>query len=109
MPLDVDAVVEDRPGDAVDALDVIRSIRALEADPPRGVEGIEGSRFVAVRPGTLLTFELVLDTTELPPSTERREFPARVIFRASGRSRIEVRDIVVVVPGDDGVGCPLVP
>ncbi|MDQ3032121.1 MAG: hypothetical protein M3Y87_06875 [Myxococcota bacterium] len=105
VPLDVDAVVEDRPGDAVDALDVIRGIRALEADPREGVESIEGSRFTGVRPGTLLTFELVLDASELPPSAERREFPARVIFRASGRSRIDVREIVVVVPGEDGAGC----
>lgn len=105
VPLDVDAVVEDRPGDAVDALDVIRGIRALSAEPPGGVESIAGSRFVGVRPGTILTYELEIDASGLPISTERREFPARVIFRASGRSRIEVRDIVVVVPGEDGAGC----
>lgn len=105
VPLDVDAVAEDRPGDAVDALDVIRGVRAVSADPPGGVVAIEPSRFVGVRPATLLTFALEIDITGLPPSTERRDFAARVIFRASGRSRIEVRDIVVVVPGDDGTGC----
>lgn len=108
VPLDVDATVEDAPGDAVDALDVIRGIRARSADPPSGVERIEGSSFLGVRPGTLLTFELEVDASELPPSSERREFPARVIFRDSGRSRLEVRDIVIVVPGDDGVGCEAV-
>ena len=105
VPLDVDAVVEDRPGDAVDALDVIRGVRALSADPPDGVVSIEGPRFLGVSPGTELTFELEIDARDLPPSPERREFPARVIFRASGRSRIEVRDIVVVIPGEDGAGC----
>jgi hypothetical protein len=105
VPLDIDAVVEDVAGDAVDARDVIRGIRAERADPPGGVTRIEGSRFLGVRPGTLLTFALEVDVSALPPSTERREFPARVICRESGRSRIEVRDIVVVVPGEDGLGC----
>ncbi|AKF09231.1 internalin [Sandaracinus amylolyticus] len=105
VPLDVDATVEDRPGDALDALDVVRAIHARSADPASGIAGMDGSRFLGVRPGTRLTFELEIDASELPPSPARREFAARVIFRESGRSRIEVRDIVIVVPGDDGLGC----
>jgi hypothetical protein len=105
VPLDVDAVVEDRRGDDVDALEVIGGIRAVSASPPDGIGGIDGPRFVAVRPGTLLTFALDIDIRGLPPSPLRRELAARVIFRASGRSRIEVRDVVVVVPGADGAGC----
>ena len=105
VPLDVDATVEDVPGDAVDALDVVRGVVARSADPASGVERIEGSRFLGVRPGTLLTFELEVDASALPASPERRELPARVVFRDSGRSRLEVRDVVIVVPGDDGRGC----
>jgi predicted small lipoprotein YifL len=105
VPLDIDALVEDIPGDAVDARDVVRGIRALAADPMSGITSIEDTGFLGVRPGTLLTFELEIDISDLPVSRERREFPTRVIFRESGRSRIEARDLVVVVPGADGAGC----
>lgn len=105
VPLDVDAFVEDVPGDGVDALEIVRGIVAASATPPSGVVSIDGNRFTGVRPGTVLTFTLELDASGLPPSPERRVFPARVIFRESGRSRIDVRDILIVVPGDDGAGC----
>lgn len=105
VPLDVSADVEDVPGDGVDALEIVRGIRASSATPPDGVMSIEGNQFVGVRPGTRLTFTLELDASGLTPSPEARVYPARVIFRESGRSRIEVRDIVIVVPGDDGAGC----
>ena len=105
VPLDVDASVEDRPGDGVDSLTVIRGIRPLSADPMDAIGGTTDTGFTDVRPGTLLTFEITVDASELPPSTERREFPAQVVFRESGRTRIESRDILVVVPGDDGSGC----
>jgi hypothetical protein len=104
--LDIDAAVEDLPGDDVDALDVVRGIRADRANPPSGAMTMEGARFLGVRPGTVLSFELEIDASELPISRERREYPARIVFRESGRSRIEVREILIVVPGDDGLGCP---
>jgi hypothetical protein len=105
VPLDVDAVAEDLPGDDIDARDVLRGVRAVSADPAANVERIEEDTFFGVIPGTALTFELIVDASELASSPERRVFPARIIFRASGRSRLEVREIDIVVPGDDGVGC----
>lgn len=105
VPLEVDAIAEDLPGDAVDAALVLRGVRALSASPPGNVERIEGDTFFGVIPGTELTFEIVVDASELPPSTERRVFPARIVFRAAGRSRLDVREVDIVVPGDDGVGC----
>ena len=105
VPLDVDAVVEDSPGDALDATEVVRGIRALRADPPGNVASIDGETFVGVIPGTLLTFEVEFDASDLEPTPERRVYRARIIFRASGRSRLEVREIDIVVPGDDGLGC----
>ncbi len=106
VPLDINAIVEDRPGDDVDARDVVRGIRAARANPPSGAMSMEGARFIGVRPGTVLSFELEIDASELPNSLERREYPARVVFRESDRSRIEAREILIVVPGDDGIGCP---
>lgn len=105
VPLDVDATAEDLPGDDVDASLVLRGVRARSADPPENVDRIEDHRFFGVVPGTVLTFELIVDASELPPSSERRVFPARIIFRASGRSRLDIDEVDIVVPGDDGVGC----
>lgn len=105
LPIDVEAEVQDEPGDGVDAREVIRGVIAVAADPPDAVERIEESRFVGVRPGTRLTFRLEVDVRRLPSSPLRREFRGRVLFRSSAGSRIEVRDVVVVVPGEDGVGC----
>ena len=106
VPLDVDAAAEDLPGDLVDANDVLRGVRAVAADPPENIERIDGDTFIGVIPGTTLTFEVLVDASELPASSERRVFPARVVFRASGRSRLDVREIDIVVPGADGAGCP---
>ncbi len=105
VPLDVDALAEDLPGDAIDASVVLRGVRARSAEPMSNVDRVEGDTFVGVIPGTVLTFEILVDASDLPPSPERRVFPARVLFRASGRSRIDVREIDIVVPGDDGLGC----
>ena len=105
VPLDVDALAEDIPGDAVDAADVLRGVVALRADPPGNVASMDGDTFLGVVPGTLLTFRIVIDASDLPPSPTRRVYPARVVFRASRRSRLEVREIEIVVPGDDGSGC----
>jgi hypothetical protein len=107
VPLDVDAVAEDLPGDLVDANDVLRGVAAAAASPMANVRRIEGDTFFGVIPGTSLTFELLVDASALPPSDERRVYPARIIFRASGRSRLEVRELEIVVPGADGVGCDM--
>ena len=105
VPLDVDAIAEDLPGDGVDANEVLRGVVAASATPMSNVERIEDGRFVGVIPGTQLTFDVRVDASELPPSATRRVFPIRVIFRASGRSQLEVRRIDIVVPGEDGLGC----
>lgn len=106
VPLDVDALAEDVPGDPLDASLILRGVRARSADPPGNVARIESSRFIDVLPGTMLTFELVIDASELPPSPERRVFRARIVYRAAGRSRLAIDELDIVVPGDDGQGCP---
>jgi hypothetical protein len=105
LPLDVDAVVEDSPGDAIDARMLVTEVRPREADPADGIAGIEGDTFLGVVPGTRVTFEIVVDASGLPPSESTRRIPARIIFRAFGRSRVGREDIVIVIPGADGGGC----
>lgn len=104
VPLEVDAIVEDTPGDELDLRELVIAVRPASASPPSGAS-IDGARFVAVEPGTRLTFELEIDASAVPPSPTRREVPGRVIFRESGRSRIDAQDVLVVLPGDDGDGC----
>lgn len=105
VPLDVDAIVEDRESDGIDARTLVRRVRAHHAVPAAAVGSLDGSTFRQVIPGTQLTFELEIDASALPPIDARREIPARVVFRESGRSRIGTEDVIIVVPGRDGVGC----
>lgn len=106
VPLDVSASVEDVPGDAIDARTLVTAVRATSASPMSGIAGISGSTFAGVVPGTLLTFQIDVDGSVLPPSTMRREVRARVVFRDGGRSRIGSEDVLFVIPGADGQGCP---
>jgi hypothetical protein len=103
--LDVDAVVQDVPGDAIDARALVTRVRPRSADPPGGVRAIEPDRFLGVEPGTRVTFEAEVDVSSLPPSDSTRRVPARIIFRAFGRSRVGEQDVIIVVPGIDGGGC----
>lgn len=105
VPLDVDAIVEDESGDDVDARALVRSIRPLSADPATGAREQTETQFLGVIPGTRLTFAIELDASALPPSTERRAYPARVVLRASSRARLDAADVLFVVPGADGLGC----
>lgn len=105
VPLEVDAIVEDRPGDTIDARTLVVAVRPVSATPPDGVGSVDATTFHRVRPGTRLTFELELDVSSLPPSSTRREIPARVVLRESGRARLDSVDVLIVVPGEDGRGC----
>jgi hypothetical protein len=104
VALDVRGQVEDAPGDEVDASPLLRGLRGVRASPASNVDAIEGDTFLGVVPGTVLTFEVVVDASGLAPSPSRRVFPIRVIVRA-GRSRLATFERVVVVPGEDGRGC----
>lgn len=105
LPLDVDALVEDVGGDAIDARDLVREVRAVSAEPASGVRAVEADRFLGVVPGTRLTFEVVVDASSLPRSGSTRRVRARIIFRAFGRSRLGREDVVIVIPGDGDGGC----
>lgn len=106
VPLDVSAEIDDVPGDGIDARTLVTAVRAVSASPMSGIAGISGSTFAGVIPGTVLTFEIDVDGSVLPPSTMRREVRARVVFRDAGRSRVGSDDVIFVIPGADGRGCP---
>jgi len=104
-PLDVDALVEDVRGDEYDARDLVLAVEPLRADPPDGISGIEGGVFVGTRPGTRVTFRVRLDPEAVPDSAETLRIPARVVFRAFGRSRLGAEDVIFLIPGTDGESC----
>ena len=106
VPLDVEARVEDVPGDGVDATPLLRGVRPLRADPADGARGTTATGFLGVVPGTRVSFEVTVDASALPPSSATRRYPARVVFVADGRSRLGTVSVLLVVPGTDGGGCP---
>ena len=104
-PLDVDAIVEDVPGDGIDAAALVRRVRPLQAVPADGVASIGETQFVGVVPGTEVTFEVEIDASELEPMPETRRARARLIFRAFERSRLGRIDLEFLIPGTDGERC----
>ncbi|MDH5491351.1 MAG: hypothetical protein OEY14_05305 [Myxococcales bacterium] len=105
LPLDVDALVLDVPGDAWDALELIHSIRVVAAEPPEGAAAIRGGEALGVRPGTRLVYEIEVDTRSMPASDSTRRIPVRIIFRAFERTWLGAVDLQIVVPGLEGGGC----
>jgi len=105
LPLDVDALVQDVPGDAYDARLLVRAVRPLRAEPASGVRELAEDSFLGVTPGTQVTFQLEIDPSAIAPSESTRRVPARILFRAFGRSRLGSQDVVIVLGGVDGGGC----
>lgn len=103
--LDVDAIVEDVPGDEFDARDLITSITPLDATPASGVREITEDAFLGVTPGTIVQFRIQVDASSVPMRAETIRLPARVLFRANGRSRLDRREILLIIPGEDGGSC----
>lgn len=105
LPLDVVARFEDVRGDRVDAATLVASVRAASASPPDGVSELVGAEARGARPGTQLTYELVVDPTVVPPPDTTLRARGRLVFRAFDRSVLATVRVVVVVPGPDGDGC----
>ncbi len=106
VPLDVDAVVLDYPGDDLDATILVEEVVAVRADPPTGVSRIEGATFYDALPGTHLFFSLHIDVSVIPTPPTVQVYP--VIVRIRGNRVSVLREVIVyiAVPGLDGTtGC----
>tara|TARA_B100001750_G_scaffold151177_1_gene121151 strand:+ start:2234 stop:3481 length:1248 start_codon:yes stop_codon:yes gene_type:complete len=108
-PLDVDARVEDVRGDAIDARDLVVAVEPVSAEPSDGVTAIVDGKFLGTRPGTRVTFRVVVDTSSVPDSAATVVVPARIVFRAFERSRLGSEEVLIVIPGDDGGSCDDLP
>ncbi len=106
VPLDVDAVVLDWPGDDLDATILVDRVVAVRADPPTGVSRIEGDTFYDALPGTRLFFTLYVDTSVIPTPPTSQVYPVIVQIRGNRVSVLREEVINIAVPGLDGsTGC----
>jgi hypothetical protein len=106
VPIAIDLVVEDVPGDAVDATTFVRSVVTNGAVPADGAID-RGDHFEAVRPGTQVSFRILLQNDVLPRQAREQRFRLRVILRGDGVTELDAREYDVVVPAIDGTGCAL--
>jgi predicted small lipoprotein YifL len=106
VPLDVDAVSLDWPGDDLDATILIERIEAVSADPPAGVDRIEGNTFYNAQPGTRLAFRVYVDVSVIPRPPTVRVYPVIVRIRGNRVSVLREETLYIAVPGLDGTtGC----
>lgn len=102
---DVDAVVEDVPGDPYDGRDLIQAIRPLSADPADGVQSIDETAFRGVIPGTHVTFSVTVRNDVIPRGPEPIVVPVRIIFRGNFRTTLEALNVDIVIPALNGEAC----
>lgn len=106
VQFDVDTVLSDPvPGDGIDPREFVDSVVALRADPPSGVERIEGGTFFGVSTGTRVVFQLRLRNDVVAPGVGPQRFLLEIVFRADGGTRLGSTIIEIVIPGADGSGC----
>jgi hypothetical protein len=104
VPIDVDALVVDWPGDPLDATRFVTGIEALRAEPPGGATRM-GDRFLDVRPGTMVTFRIHLANEMIERTAEPQRYRMTIILRGDGVTHLSETVVDVVIPALDGDGC----
>ena len=86
----------------------VEDIVPERAVPMDGIDSIdlEARAFRGVQAGTQVMYTLRLRNELLVPRRVAQRFLLEVVFRADGRSRIGSQIIEIVIPGQDGSGCP---
>lgn len=107
VPLDVDVLIEDFEGDALDATDFVERVETTGAVPPDGAVDL-GDRYADVRPGTQVNFRIVLFNDFIRQTDEAQVFFLWVILRGDGVTRLQETLLQIIVPPiGGGVVCPL--
>lgn len=104
VPIDVDALTEDWPGDMVDATDFVTGIVAVSAEPPSGATRLP-DRFADVRPGTRVSFSILLANERFERLEVPQVYRMVVVLRGDGVTRLSETIVDIVVPAIDGDGC----
>ncbi|HJL19306.1 MAG TPA: vWA domain-containing protein [Sandaracinaceae bacterium LLY-WYZ-13_1] len=103
---DVSVRIEDHAGDDVDTELFVDEVVALSATPPDGAVNL-GDRFADVRPGTRLTFQILLRNDEIPQTDEPQSFLMNVVLLGDEVTRLQETLVQIVVPArGGGVVCP---
>ena len=106
VPIDVDVVLEDFPGDEVDATGFVQEIVAFSAPPADGAVA-RGDRFDDVRPGTRVEFRILLANDRIPQTDVGQSFFLNVILRGDGINNLrETLVQIAIPPRGGGVVCP---
>lgn len=105
VPLDIDVLVEDWPFDEVNALEFVDGVQTAGARPRDGATEL-GDRYVDVRPGTRVTFNVILDNEDFPRTREPQVYFLTIVLRGDGVTRLRETVVQIVIPGDRGEGCP---
>ena len=101
VPIDVDVLIEDYPGDSVDATEFVSDVIAARARPAGGAT-IAGDRFLDVRPGTQTTFEIELQNELIPQTDRPQSFFMTVVLRGDGVVRLRETLVEIAVPARGG-------
>ena len=104
VPIDIDALVEDFPGDDFDALEFLSSIETTGANPPGGATDL-GDRYLDVRPGTRVGFRVWLANETIPRGPEPQSYTLTIVLRGDGVTRLSETHVLVVIPSIEGEGC----
>ena len=86
--------------DGFDPRSVIYEVRALYAEPENGAIR-DGALFLDAIPGTSVTFELVFDTSAVPPSAFDRRYPLEVTIEASDGTQLLVQTFDIEIAASD--------
>jgi len=104
VPIDIDVIVEDWPGDAIDARQLVTSIVTTGARPAGGAIDL-GDRYQRVRPGTDVGFRVFLANERIERGPEPVSYYLTVVLRGDGVTRLRETQVQVVIPSLDGRGC----
>lgn len=108
VPIDVDALTEDWPGDTFDANEFVTGVVAVRAEPASGATML-ANRFVDVQPGTRVTFSVLLANETIERTDEPQTYRMIIVLRGDGVTRLSETVVDIVIPALDGRGCPDTP
>jgi len=104
VPIDIDIIAEDAPGDDFDALDFVRALETVRAVPRDGAVD-RGDRFDRVLPGTRVVFRVLLQNESFPRGPDPAFYYLQIVLRGDGVTRLQTTTTKIVIPSTDGRGC----
>lgn len=104
VPLDIEIITEDEPGDAFDANAFVSGRVTLGATPADGATQLD-DRYLDVRPGTRVDFRVLLANGSIERTDDVQRYRLRVVLIGDGAARLSETVVEIVIPSLDGEGC----